>query len=143
MSTLEQKIKISVGSAAVLALVNLPQVYKFTNNLLPFNTFNEATGCPTNTGRLVHILVFALLSYLTMSNANVDDGTKLKHTIYSALIAYFVTSPPVYSFVDSLLGSRTPGSCPTPVRVIVQSLFYAAALTGIMYFPNNVQYNTQ
>ena len=136
MSTLEQKARISLGSAALLALVNLPQVYKFTNNLLPVNTFNEATNCPTQSGRLVHILVFALLSYLSMGKANVDQGIKLKHTVYGALIAYFVTSPPVYAFTDALFGARTGGRCPDALRVAIQALLYAAALTGVMYFPD-------
>ena len=139
MSTLEQKIKISLGSAVLLALVTLPQTYRLTNGLLPIDIYDKATNCPTNSGRLLHILVFSILTYLSMGRANIDPAIKLKHTVYGALIAYFVTSQPVYALIDTLLGASDGGSCPTALRVVVQALLYAAALTGVMYFPDKSQ----
>ena len=131
MSTLEQKIRISLGSAALLAILTLPQTYMFTNKLFPIKLYDINTGCPTNSGRLIHILVFSILTYFSMSGANVPRIIKLKHTIYGALIAYFITSAPVYALTS---GS---GGCPDGVcKVILQSLIYSAALIGVMYLPD-------
>lgn len=138
MATLEQKIRISLGSAALFALINLPQTYKLTNKLLGVDLYNSSTNCPTNSGLILHSLVFFALTYLSMGNSSADDGIKLKHTIYATLIFYFLSSPAMFSFVGSILGSQVADSngCPTTFWVLLHAAVYCAALVGVMYLPD-------
>jgi tRNA(Ile)-lysidine synthetase-like protein len=41
MSTFSQKLAISMGSAALFTLINLPQTYKLTNSILPLDLYNS------------------------------------------------------------------------------------------------------
>jgi hypothetical protein len=95
--------------------------------------------CPTNVGLLTHALVFFALTFLSMRSASyVSDGVKLKHSIYGTLIFYLISSPAMYSFVASILGSSvaSPAGCPTVMGVVIHSLVFCAALIGVMYLPN-------
>ena len=60
MATFSKKVSISVGSTLLFLLVNLPQVYNLTGNLLSLNLYNK--NCPTNTGLIIHTLVFFALT---------------------------------------------------------------------------------
>lgn len=134
MATLEQKVKISAASAAMLAVVNLPQTYKFVNDILPLVTYKSS--CPTLLGQLVHLAVFAGLTYLSMPE-KVNKGVRVKHTLYGSLIAFLITSPAVYALVGSILGKTIANAkgCPTLMGVLLHAAVYGAALVGVMHLP--------
>lgn len=134
MSTLTQKVQISLGSAALLAAVNLPQLYQITNQFIPLQLLKA--GCPTTTGRLVHLGVFALLTYLSMYKSKASNGMKLKHTMYGALIAFFVMSPMMFNHRHLGVKMTNSNGCPTTMGVISHSLLYCAILVGVMYLPS-------
>jgi len=137
MTTLSAKISISFGSAVLFTLVNLPQTYRLTNKLLPFNLYNSSTKCPTNTGLLLHATVFFLLTYLSMGNPQINSGVKLKHTLYGTLIFYLLSSPAVFSLVGSVLGRRyaSAAGCPTLMGVLFNAFLYFVFLVAVMYLP--------
>lgn len=143
MATLNQKLSISLASAGLFALVNLPCTYNFTNklsnDLLKVSLYDEEKRCPTNVGLVVHALVFLLLTYASMYKSNQPDGIKWKHSIYGALIFYLVSSPAVYSVVSKLFGDRfsTPDGCPKNEGILLHSLVYASVLLGVMYLPES------
>ena len=135
MTTFQQKLIISLGSALVFTAVNLPCTYKITNNVL--HTFNATTNCPTNLGLLVHAVVFFLLTFLSMGNPLINSGVKLKHTIYGTLIFFLISSPTVYSFVGSILGPHFAdvNGCPTLYGLLLHALVYCLVLVAVMYLP--------
>ena len=134
MATFEQKLSISAGSAVLFALVNLPQVYQVTNNLLPLDLY--ANGCPTNLGLVVHAIVFFVISYLTMGNSNIDNMIKIKHSLYGTLIFYLLSSPAVFALVGSVIpGVANAQGCPTLQGVLVHAVVYCMALVAVMYLP--------
>lgn len=137
MATLQTKLNISLGSAFLFAVINSPILYKITTGILPLNLFNNTTNCPTNVGLLVHTLVFLAISYLSMGNANIKKGIKLKHSIYGALIFFLISSPTMYSFTSSVFGSSIASlsGCPTMFGILLHALIYCAALVGVMYLP--------
>ena len=137
MATFQQKLRISLGSAALFALISLPSIYKLTNNLFPCNLYNAESQCPTNAGLLVHTAVFFLITLLSMTGADVDQKTKIKHSLYGSLIYFFISSPAMYSLVGGLFGNKIASSsgCPTLYGVLLHALVYATALIGVMYLP--------
>lgn len=137
MATFQQKLYISLGSAALFALVNLPQTYQLTDSLLPLNLYNSITGCPTGVGLIIHAIVFFVLTFLSMGDPRNKTGIKLKHTIYGTLIFFLISSPAVFSLVGSILGNNIADSngCPTLVGVLLHAVVYCAALVGVMYLP--------
>jgi hypothetical protein len=138
MSTFQQKLKISAGSALLFALMNLPQTYKFIDSIIPgISLFNAATNCPTNLGLLAITVLFFLVTFLSMRGAYVPSGIKLKHSIYGSLIFFFISSPVMYSFVSNLLGRQfaSAAGCPSLAGVALHALVYCAALVGVMYLP--------
>jgi hypothetical protein len=138
MTTFGKKLQISLISASLFAVVNLPQVYKITNNLIPLNLYNNATSCPTNIGLIIHAIVFFVLTFLTMSNAKLDTGIKLKHTIYGTLIFYLLSSPALFSLVGSIMGKQIAdvNGCPTMTGLMTHAVAYCGILIGVMYLPN-------
>lgn len=141
MATLKEKLTISLGAAALFMLVNLPQTYKLTDQVLPLDLYNQNTNCPTKVGLLIHTIVFFLITFLTMGNPYKKSGIKLKHTIYSSLIFFLISSPAMYSLVGSVLGDNIADAngCPTMMGVLLHSAVYCAALVGVMYLPDKDQ----
>lgn len=143
MATLNQKLTISLASAGLFALVNLPCTYNFTNklstDLLKVSLYDEEKRCPTNVGLVVHALVFLLLTYASMYKSGQPNGIKWKHSIYGALIFYLISSPAVFSVVSKLFGDRfsTPDGCPKNEGILLHSLVYAGVLLGVMYLPES------
>lgn len=141
MATFRQKLQISAGSAGLFALVNLPFVYKLTNNALPFSTYNETTECPSNIGLVLHALVFFVLTFLMMGNPTKKVGIKLKHSLYGTLIFFLLSSPAVFDVVNSVIGPYIEGrvtainGCPTHVGILLHTFVYCATLIAVMYLP--------
>jgi hypothetical protein len=135
MATFSKKVSISVGSTLLFLFVNLPQVYNLTGNFLSLNLYNE--NCPTNTGLIIHTLVFFALTYISMGKSTINSGIKLKHTIYGTLIFYLISSPAMFSFISSVFGNQYANinGCPTMNGLILHGLIYCIALIGVMYLP--------
>ena len=137
MASLNKKVMISMNSAILFLLVNLPQTYQVMNKLLGSVVYNEQTKCPTNVGLVVHALVFFAITYLGMGKSSVSKGIKLKHSLYGTLIFYLISSPALFSVVGSLLGNWVSDSngCPTMQGLLLHSLVFCMALVGVMYLP--------
>jgi len=134
MTTLTQKVMISVYSTLLFSFVNLPQTYKFMNKIIPYNLYNN---CPTHLGLIVHTSIFFLLTFLSMGNPTQNIGVKLKHTIYGTLIFYLISSPAFFYLINSLLGTQFANinGCPTLSGIGLHSFVYFVLLVGLMYLP--------
>ena len=138
MATLSQKLVISAQSALLFLGVNLGYTYRVTDQIFRGVTlFDNTTNCPSLLGKLVHTLVFLVLTFLSMGNPSVDTSIKLKHTLYGTLIFYSISSPAMYALVGSILGTRfaDQNGCPTIYGVFVHSIVYFLVLLGFMFLP--------
>lgn len=132
MSTLQDKLYISIFSAFLFALVSSPYTYKLTNNVV--NTYSN--NCPTYNGILLHTLVFFILTFLSMWRSNESNELKLKFSIYGTLIFFFIASPAMFGLTGSIFGdSIAHQGCPTMWGVLLHALVYCIALFGVMYLP--------
>jgi hypothetical protein len=128
-----QKIKISVVSGLIAAVINLPQVYGITNKLLPFDTLKN--GCPTSEGRLAHLLVFVLITYLSMKQSKLDEKEIWHNSIFSAVILYFIFSNDIVSIIGKVFGVKLVNNgCVNIYGISVQVVLYILALYGVMFF---------
>jgi hypothetical protein len=123
MATFEQKLSISMFSSVLFYFVNYP--------------FSPGVVCPKNKQLITNMVTFFMLSFLTMSGSNVKIGTKIKHSLYSSLIFYFVSSPALYSLVGSVLGSSfsDQNGCGTLYGLILHTVVYCCILVAVMYLP--------
>ena len=137
MATFEQKVSISLGSAAMFALVNWPTTYGFTSGLTGLDLVEMGTGCPTYLGKIVHALVFFVGTFLSMGDPYQNTGVKLKHTTYGSLIFYLVSSTAMFALVGSIMGSAYAdvNGCPTVAGVLLHTVVYFALLVAVMYLP--------
>lgn len=135
MTTLKQKALISITSAIMFAFINSPDAYTLTNKYTSINTYDSK--CPTNTGLLVHALVFLVLTYLSMGGANVNEWIKFKHSLYGALIFFFISSPSIYTITGYIFGPQIADAdgCPTTYGILLHAAVYCVALIGVMYLP--------
>lgn len=135
MSTFQKKLQISLGSAVLFMVTNLPQTYKITDKILPWKTITK--GCPTHLGLLTHTLVFFIITFLSMGNVKINPGIKLKHSLYGTLIYFLLSNPATYSFVGSLFGQQFSNrkGCPSVLGVLLHSIVYCAFLVAVMYLP--------
>mgnify|MGYP003682462919 CR=1 FL=1 len=133
MSTFNDKLRISIGSGILFAIMNIPQVQIFFGNKL----FNSYTKCLTNSGVIIQVFVFAIITFLTMSSSNINTLTKISHTTYGSLIFFFVSNPITYKFISSLFGNWISNSygCPTFYGAILHTIIYILILISVMYFP--------
>jgi hypothetical protein len=69
MASTVDKISATIQSIIVFLIVSMPLTYKLTNSLLGgiLGKLADDSGCPTNTGLLVHALVFGLIVYGLMN----------------------------------------------------------------------------
>jgi len=141
MSSFQDKLVISIVSAIIFIIVNLPQTYALTSKITSLNLYNVITGCPTNLGILVHTLVFFVLTYLSMWGAPQSSGLKLKFSLYGTLIFYLVSSPVLFSVMNALLGDNVASvnGCPTVTGVILGGAIYCMVLVAFMYLPPEVK----
>ena len=137
MATFQKKLNISIGSAILFVLVNLPKTYHFTNKHIPYSLYNSAIKCPTSLGLIIHTLIFGIVTYYSMKNATIDNGIKLKHTIYGALIFFFISNPAFFSVTQSIFGTNisSTNGCPTLNGIMVHAVLYCMALVAVMYLP--------
>jgi len=154
MSTLSKKIVISIIISLIFLIVNLPAVYKITNDIgtsnlgivnLSNNTFFDGTSnCPTMYGQLLHTVVFAVLVFLQMNLKELITkdkkslGIKAKHTLYASLMYFVISSPALYKLMGELSnGLIADGNgCPSLTGVLIHTIVFAISLTGIMYLPD-------
>ena len=134
MATLEKKLSISIGSALLFLIINLPKTYKITSFLTKLQLFNFDTNCRTNSGIIIHSFLFFIITYLSMGNSTTRIGVKLKHSIYGTLILYLISSPAFYSITDSLF-NITNNECPNNLSIILHSIIYCISLVAVMYLP--------
>lgn len=135
MATFQDKLKISLGSAALFAAVNMAGTYRLTSKLLPFDTYNPIQNCPTMVGQLIHATVFFLISFLTMGDPRVNTNEKIKNALYGTLIFFVLSSPAMYSVTGALFGPgiANPDGCPTLMGVLLHAAVYCASLVGVMH----------
>lgn len=131
MSTLKQKISISVFSAVIFGIFNLPETYNIVGKITSLKLINGL--CPTNIGVLLHTFLFCLLSFLTMGDPRKKTLLKLKYSLYGTLIFYFVSSPSLYGLTNKLFKNST--NCPDKIGILLHSIVYCLMLVAIMYLP--------
>jgi len=134
MSTFDQKLSISIGSALLFLLLNSHTIYKFTNNISGLALYNN--GCPTYLGLLVHAVAFFAISYFSMGGV-ASTGIKIKHSLYGTLIFFLISNPATFKFVSSIVGNGIAdgNGCPTNMGIALHAIIYCAFLVGVMYLP--------
>lgn len=132
MASLQQKLTISLMSAAVFVLVGLPSTYKLTNSLI--GGIANAAGCPSLLGLAVHAGVFYLLSKLSMKGSYASTQQKHKHSLIAAALFALLNSPMAYKMVSGILGSgiANASGCPTMMGLLVHAGVYTAILVLLM-----------
>lgn len=63
--TPDKKMRISIFAGLLFLVIASPMLFKVMRNLLG-NWVASASGCPTNSGLILHTVVFILLTRLSM-----------------------------------------------------------------------------
>lgn len=127
MSDIKQKLYISIGSGLLLMALNSPFAHTITKTTIE--------NCPTYNGRLIHTMIFLVLTFLTMPKLNENTLLKFKYSLYGSLLAFFIFSPELYTFVGKYIHTLD-GNCLNNNGLIFHTLLYISALVGVMYLPN-------
>jgi hypothetical protein len=130
MATLEQKVKISLGSAGLFYLLNTVDSFKFISKILDINLLEN--DCPTYLGQFVNTVVFFIITYLSMGNPLNNQLFKLKNTTYGTLIYFMISSSTMYYLINKVINSS---ECRSNLSLFIHSFLYFIILVGVMYFP--------
>ena len=123
MTTLKQKLTISLMSAGVFMLVALPATFKFTNGLIGGITKN---GSPTLLGLALHAGLFFVLTRITMKGAPYCAATKRKRSLIAAALFGALNSGVAKGLSRKMLGvSGMKG-------LMVHAAVYAGILVMLM-----------
>jgi hypothetical protein len=78
----------------------------------------------------------------TIRKFDKSPGLKFKYSLYSALAFFFLASPQMFSFVNSILGSFIKiadiNGCPTQYGLVLHTLVFLALLYLMMSLPRDV-----
>ena len=127
MSNFKEKFLISTGSGLLLCGINSTYTYNFTG-------LNQ-NGCPTSAGKLIHILLFLVLSFLTMPELKKNTLLKFKYALYGSLIGFFIFSPELFTVIGTYMNTLS-NNCLNNYGLLIHTLLYIVSLTAIMYLPN-------
>ena len=130
MTTLEQKVKISLGSAGLFFLLNSPKSFELVSKILNLNLIIEK--CPTHLGMIVNTILFFVITYLSMGDPFKNQLFKLKNTTYGTLIYFMISSQTLYYLSNKILKID---ECRSTLSLMIHSLIYFILLVGVMYFP--------
>jgi hypothetical protein len=148
--TVTKKLLASFMSTAVFIMVAHPQTYKLVDDI--FSYFTNTSGsifndnCPTVAGTFVHLIVFFVLSFLSMhirnNKRNEDDrlskGLMVKYSFYGSLIWFLLSNNKTYQITNGIInGLSSQDGCPTNNGVIVHAIVYFAILYGVMTLPKD------
>lgn len=64
-------------------------------------------------------------------------GLKVKYSLYSALIFFFVANPITFRFVNSIIPGVAVNGCPTAFGMVLHTFVFFLALVGIMMLPKD------
>lgn len=124
MTNLSTQIKISIFSALIFFVVNL----------LRTKQDGDKYFCAERTKILLLTLIFCAISFLSMYKSNIDVKTKLRHSIYGALIFYIISSPAMNIFINMTLGDEYSSGqgCPTIRGLLLNAMMYCLFLIFMM-----------
>ena len=70
-----------------------------------------------------------------------NPGLKFKYSLYSALAFFFLESPQIFKFVNSIIGSfikvADPNGCPTQFGLILHTVVFLGLLYLMMSLPKD------
>jgi hypothetical protein len=70
-----------------------------------------------------------------------NPGLKFKYSLYSALAFFFLASPQMFTFVNSIIGSfikvADPNGCPTQFGLILHTVVFLGLLYLMMSLPKD------
>ena len=77
----------------------------------------------------------------TVRKLTKNPGLKFKYSLYSALAFFFLASPQMFTFVNSILGSvikiADPNGCPTQFGLILHTVVFLGLLYLMMSLPRD------
>lgn len=124
MTSLSTQVNISVFSAFIFFIVNLMRTRQYEGKYY----------CAERTKILVLTLIFGAISFLSMYSSKLGINTKLRHSIYGALIFYIISSPAMHMVINMLLGDEysSEQGCPTIRGLILSAVIYCLFLIFMM-----------
>jgi hypothetical protein len=122
MTELSTQVNISVFSAFVFFMVNIMRTKQ--NNVY----------CTKKMQTLFLTLIFGILSFISMYRSDLDTKIKIKHSIYGALMFYFLSSSEFYVLINEIMGTSfaSKNGCITLYGIILSSFVYCLFLIFMM-----------
>lgn len=117
-------------TSCIFLFVSLPQLYIKSNDFLL-----ENGTCPTYKSRLLHLLIFFILTLVCLKYLTKIKKTWLElfeYILYSSLLYFLISSPDMYMLTNNLAGGSiklTDNTCPTINGIIVHVVIYFICLS--------------
>lgn len=127
----DHKFQASLTSALIFLVVSQPKVYHVTNK-----KFNIDSVCPTLITKLLHVVVFFILSLAVMHwfthehNNNVLMQAKCAY--FAAILFFFLSSPEVYNFTNNLFGLTNDVNCPAQDGILLHGIVFLGVIYALM-----------
>lgn len=132
------KLQYAGLSSCLFLMMSLPQMYVNTNDYL-----QEQSTCPTYKSKLLHFIIFAVLTYLSVKYlAKSDKPTHelLEYSIKVSLLYFFMSSVEMYQLTNIICSAvqdssitTLENSCPTLHGTLIHTLLFGVSLVFIDY----------
>lgn len=121
-------------ASCVFLLSSLPQMYIKSNEFIS-GVEDENSSCPTYKSRLLHMVIFYVLTMVSLKYLVKSEKEWLYLGEYSAritLLYFLMSSPEMYIFTNSIANGSvviTEGSCPTIYGIIIHTVIFFILMT--------------
>lgn len=118
---------------AIFFAVSLPDFYARSNNFLAVEG-----NCPSWKSRLLHTIVFFVLTYLAITYVEKSENKDniMKRCVTYTLLFFILSSPELYRLTDSfgIITTADRNACPTVTGIAIHSVVFVLLNILLQHF---------
>jgi Na+/melibiose symporter-like transporter len=117
----DENVQEKMITLLIFLIIAQPKIYKITNSY-----FNNHTDCPTLISKLIHIIIFFILTIIMLYfvKKTLNNYVLIKYALISSLLFFFLSSPELYNLTDEIFKIETDINCPNQKSIMLHGIIF-------------------